>query len=428
MKKAIADALIITVDDEFKVYENGMVLIDGTKIFHVGNYDKEKLSSYGAEEIIEAEGNIIMPGFVNAHTHLPMTLFSGYGSGLPLKQWLEEKIWPAEAKLTPEDIYIASKMGISQMLLSGTTSFLDMYYFIDDMARAIDEMGIRAVLSRAVLDFGGFEERLKESIDSAIKYKAHKMIDIMMGPHAIYTNSEKSLERVRDIAKEYDCPIHVHLSETEGEVQDCIKQHGLTPVRYLEKLGYFDTHVLAAHCVHVTDDDIKILADNEVHVAHNPSSNMKLSSGVAPVQKMIDAGVNVALGTDGASSNNNLDMMEEVHIAALLGKLKDGDPTAIDAKTAIKMATINGAKALNIADKTGSIEKGKSADIIMLDTKSPFSQPKREYLNNLVYSMGRSQIAMTMIEGRVLARNGNIAGFNTDELNQNFNICVDRLC
>jgi len=428
MKKAIINALVITVDEAFSVYEKGMVLIDDGQIDFVGEYDGKKVDNFEAEEIVDANGNIVMPGFINAHTHLPMTLFSGYGSGLPFKEWLEEKMWPAEAKLTSEDIYIGSKMGIAQMLLSGTTAFLDMYYFIDDIAKAIDEMGIRAVLSRAVLDAGGFDQRMKESVESAVKYKDHKMIDIMMGPHAIYTNSKKSLEKVLNAAKEHDCAIHVHVSETEGEFQACTKEHGMTPVQYLAKLGYLDTHVLAAHCVHVTDDDIKILADKNVNVAHNPTSNMKLASGIAPVQKMIDVGVNVALGTDGASSNNNLDMMEEMHVMALLAKLKQGDPTAVDAKQAIQMATINGALALDISDRCGSLEKGKRADIIMLDISSPFAQPEREYLNNLVYSMGRAQVVMTMIDGRVVQRNGKVIGLDMDGLARKFNVCVDRLC
>ena len=428
MRKAITDALVITVDKDFTVYEDGMVLIEDGFIRYVGQQNLTALSEFGASETINADGNIIMPGFVNAHTHLPMTLFSGYGSGLPLKQWLEDKIWPAEAKLTGRDIYIGSKMGIAQMLLSGTTAFLDMYYFIDDMARAIEEMGIRAVLSRAVLDAGGFDERLKESVESAVKYKNHEMIDIMMGPHAVYTNSKKSLERVLEAANTQGCAIHVHVSETEYEVKECMKEHGMTPVEYLDSLGYFDTHVAAAHCVHVTDSDIKTMEDKGVYAVHNPSSNMKLSSGIAPVQKMLDAGVHVALGTDGASSNNNLDMMEEMHLASLLAKLKDDDPTALSAKTAIKMATIEGARALGIDEKCGSLETGKSADIIMLDMSSSFSQPQREYLNNIAYSMGRSQITMTMVRGEILQSKGKVLGLDLQKLNREFNICVDRLC
>ncbi len=428
MKTAIINAIVITVDKDFTVFENGMVLIEDGIISHVGTNDNNTVKQFNADEKIDAEGSIVMPGFINAHTHLPMTLFSGYGSGLPLKEWLEDKIWPAEAKLSGDDIYIGSKMGIAQMLLSGTTTFLDMYYFIDDMARAIDEMGIRAVLSRAVLDFGGFDERLEESIESAKKYKNHNMIDIMMGPHAIYTNSKESLLKVLKAAKENECAIHVHVSETKNEVDDCLKGTGMTPVEYLDSLGYFEENVVAAHCVHVTDEDIKIMAKKNVHAVHNPSSNMKLSSGLAPIQKMLNEGVNVALGTDGASSNNNLDMMEEMHLAALLAKHKDGDPTAVSAETAIKMATANGAKALGIFDKTGSLEKGKRADIIMLDLNSPFSQPKREYVNNIVYSMGRSQIKMTMVEGKVLQKNGVIDGFDFIKLSEEFNICVDRLC
>jgi 5-methylthioadenosine/S-adenosylhomocysteine deaminase len=233
---------------------------------------------------------------------------------------------------------------------------------------------------------------------------------------------------VLDEAKNLGCAIHVHVSETAGEVEACIAEHGMSPVAYLESLGYFETHVAAAHCVHVSNEDIAILAQRGVNAVHNPTSNMKLASGIAPVQKMIDAGVNVALGTDGASSNNNLDMLEEMHIAALLAKLKDGEPTAVDARCAIEMATINGAKALGIDDRCGSLEAGKRADIIMLDMKSAFSYPRREYLNSLVYSMGRGQVAMTMIEGRVLQENGKVLGLDIESLGRTFNNCVDRLC
>ena len=428
MKTTIKNAIVITSDDDFSIYENGMVLINDGKIDYVGECDKKTETAFAAKEVIDAKGNIIMPGLVNAHTHLPMTLFAGYGSGLPLKEWLEDKIWPAEAKLTGEDVYIGSKMGIAQMLLSGTTCFLDMYYFIDDMARAIEEMGIRAVLSRAVLDPGGFDQRLQESVESAQKYKNHKMIDIMMGPHAIYTNGKESLLKVLNAAKENECAIHVHVSETSGEVEACMKENGMTPVEYLDSIGYFDEHVAAAHCVHVTDNDIAIMSKKNVYAVHNPSSNLKLSSGIAPVQKMLDAGVCVAIGTDGASSNNNLDMIEEMHIAALISKHKDADPTAVPAECAIKMATANGAKALGIYDKTGSLEEGKRADIIMLDINSPFSQPKREYLNNIVYSMGRSQIKMTMVDGKVLQKDGDVLGLDLKEITDKFNIYVDRLC
>jgi 5-methylthioadenosine/S-adenosylhomocysteine deaminase len=254
------------------------------------------------------------------------------------------------------------------------------------------------------------------------------MIDIMVAPHAIYTNAKESLRKALDIAKGYNKAINIHLSETSYEVESSYKENSMSPVKYLDEIGMFDVHTVAPHCVHVNDEDIKVLSNKNVSVAHNPSSNLKLSSGIAPIQKMIDAGINVAIGTDGASSNNNLDMIEEMHIAALIAKVYSNDPTALDAKTVIKMATINGAKALGIDNKVGSIEKGKQADLIMIDTKSPFSQPKREYLNNLVYSMGRNQVVMTMVAGKILQKDGKIFGLDMSTLNEQFNNCVDRLC
>lgn len=428
MKKIFINAIVITVDDSFTVYENGMVLVDEDIISHVGDMDQDKINEFNADSVYDLDGNILMPGFINAHTHIPMTLFSGYGSGLPLKRWLEEKIWPAEAKLTGNDVYIGSKMGIAQMLLSGTTCFLDMYFFIDDIARAVSEMGIRAVLSQSLMDVGGTNNSIKECIESIEKYEDNDMIDIMVAPHAIYTNSKESLEKELDVAKQYNKPINIHVSETEFEVESSYNNNGVSPIKYLDNIGVFGVHAIAAHCVHVSDDDIRILSDKNVSVAHNPSSNLKLASGIAPIQKMIDAGVNVTIGTDGSSSNNNVDMIEEMHIAALLGKIYNGDPTALDAETIIKMATINGAKALDIDSKTGSIEVGKQADLIVIDTNSPFSQPKREYLNNLVYSIGRGQVVMTMVGGKVLQSNGQVIGLDLKELDIQFNDCVKRLC
>lgn len=428
MKKIFINAIVITVDDNFTVYENGMVLVDEDIIYYVGNMNQEKINEFNADSVYDLDGNILMPGFINAHTHIPMTLFSGYGSGLPLKRWLEEKMWPAEAKLTGNDVYIGSKMGITQMLLSGTTCFLDMYFYLDDIARAVSEMGIRAVISQSLMDVGGTDNSLVGCIESIKKYEDNDMIDIMVAPHAIYTNSKESLGKELDVAKQYNKPINIHVSETEFEVESSYNNNGVSPVKYLDDIGVFDVHTVAAHCVHVSDDDIRILSNKNVSVVHNPSSNLKLASGIAPIQKMIDAGVNVAIGTDGSSSNNNVDMIEEMHIAALLGKIYNGDPTALDAETIIKMATINGAKALNIDSKTGSIEKGKQADIIVIDTKSPFSQPKREYLNNLVYSIGRGQVVMTMVGGKVLQSNGEVIGLDLKELDIQFNNCVKRLC
>ena len=427
MKQLIKYVRIVTCDEDFTLYDGGMIAIDDGQLTYVGEQDDAYMASFGADEVIEGNDNIVMPGLVNAHTHLSMTLLRGHGSDLPLREWLEDKMWPAEAKLVDRDCYIGSMIGLAEMLRSGTTAFLDMYFHMDQTAEAVKEAGLRAVLTPGVVAGNDLEDRVTGIKKLRADYQEDWCIYVWPGPHAEYTNTTESLKRSVELAKELGCGLHIHLSETEREVEECVARHGMSPVKYFNEIGIFDVPTVAAHCVAVDDDDIKILSEKHVNVVHNPTSNMKLASGCAPVQRMLDAGINVALGTDGAASNNNLDMLEEMHIAALIAKGFTGDPTALNASQVIKMATINGAKALGMEDSIGSLEVGKQADLIMLDGHSVFSRPRGEWLNNLVYSMGRSDVVMTMIDGKILMRDGAYTTIAINKMLEAFDQSATRL-
>lgn len=429
MKRLFKGATIITCNENFDIINNGMIAVYGDSLDYVGEYNREFEEQYAADSTIIANNKVLMPGLINAHTHLAMTLFRGYGGSLPLKQWLKEKIWPAESKLTAKDCAIGAQVGISEMLLSGTTCFLDMYFFMDAIAEVVKKTGIRAVLTRGLLSGDDFDEKLEESRSLYENYHntANNRITVMQAIHAEYTNDEYSIGKSLELAKELDCAMHIHLSETDGEVERCFKRFGVTPVEFFRDIGLFDRPTIAAHCVSLSDDDMKILKEYKVNVVHNPSSNLKLASGFAQIDRMIKAGINVSLGTDGASSNNNLDMMEEMHIAALLAKAVAKDATALDAKSAIRMATINGAKALGLDDEIGSLEKGKRADLIMINQNSPFMLPKNEVCENIVYSANRSNIEMTMVDGCILMERGILRTIKNDDLFNQFEEAVRRI-
>lgn len=429
MKTLIKHPYIITVDSEFTIYADGIIMIDGGIIRHVGDYSEDLAVGFGSDRVIDAAGAIVMPGLINAHTHLTMTLFRGYGGGLPLKEWLEQRIWPAESRLKQGDCYWGSMMGIAEMLLSGTTTFLDMYFFEDETARAVDESGIRAVLSRATMGSDDYGHRLDESVDLFKRFHntADGRIRVMLGPHAEYTNSREAVADCITAARELGAGMHIHLSETEHEVRECHDRHGVSPVEFFDSTGLFELHTAAAHCVVLSDRDMEILKSRGVNAVNNPTSNLKLASGCAPVEKMLKYGINVALGTDGASSNNNLDMIEEMHIASLAAKGYYKDPSALPAHEVIKMATINGAKALGISDMTGSIEAGKKADLIMFDQNSAFLNPPVDIVDNIVHSAGRSDLLMTMVEGRILMDRGMLHTIDADCVRYNFKKTVERL-
>ncbi|MDF2499885.1 MAG: mtaD [Anaerosporomusa subterranea] len=369
-------------------------------------------------EVLDCTGKLAIPGFINTHTHAAMTLFRSYADDMLLMDWLKKKIWPAEAKLTGEDVYWGSLLAIAEMLKSGTTAFADMYFFMDDVARAVAETGIRASLARGMAGVAPTGEQAlleSESFYTQFNGAADGRISVMLGPHAPYTCPPAYLRKVVAMSEKLGAEVHIHLSETAGEVEDCLKEHGKTPIALMEEVGLLQRGVLAAHCVHVTPDDIQLMAERKVRVAHNPGSNMKLASGIAPVEDMLKAGLCVGLGTDGASSNNNLDMMEELRLAALLQKVNRYDPLVIPAGTALSMATENGARCLGF-EKTGKIEAGYRADITLVNMNEPHWYPRHDCLSLLVYAAQGRDVDTVLVDGRILMKNRQLTTIDEERL------------
>jgi len=382
-----------------KVLENVNMLINDDLIEYIG---KESPKEY--EYVIDGDKKLAMPGLVNAHTHLAMTIFRGFADDLPLKEWLETKIWPNEAKLNEEDVYWGSLLGALEMIKTGTIAFSDMYFFMDRVAEVVEMSGLKANLSIGMIaTFGNPDEKLKESLDFAKRWnkKANGRILVSLAPHAPYTCPPQFLEKVVDKALAYDLMIHTHLSETYGEVIEIKEKYGETPIRLMEKVGLFKARVIAAHCVYVDNEEIEILAQNHVGVVHNPQSNLKLASGIAPISEMLEKNVLVGLGTDGASSNNNLDMWEEMRLSALLHKGYKKDPTVVPSQVALSLATENGMKIIGF-DNSGVIDVGKKADLILVDLNKPHFYPRFNLISHLVYSANSQDVDTVIVDGRIL--------------------------
>ena len=354
---------------------------------------------------IDCHGALLMPGLVNAHTHSPLSLLRSGGEGLPLQNWLEQVIWPYEARHTAESCYWGALLNAAECIRSGITCVCDMYIHPQSVARAMSEAGLRALVTPTVTDalLEEIPNLLTQILHLREQWANHPLIRIGIAPHAVYTCGDRLLSAVAKLAERYDLPIHVHVSETAREQQDCLSQHGVTPLAHLDSFGLITPHTLMAHCVWLSDEDMDILLKHNVSVSHNPTSNLKLASGVAEVQKMIDKGINVCLGTDGASSNNNLDMFEEMKLAALLQKGILRKPTAVPAYQALKMATVNGAKALGF-DDLGALKEGYLADMIILDFNRPHLTPNNDVIANLVYSANGGDVAMTIVGGKIVYR------------------------
>jgi 5-methylthioadenosine/S-adenosylhomocysteine deaminase len=373
-----------------------------------------------AEETLDCRDKLITPGLVNAHTHAAMTLFRSYADDMALMDWLQQKIWPAEANLTADDVYWGTQLAIAEMLASGTTAFADMYFFMDQAARACVETGMRASLSRGLIAADGpaEDQRFAENEQLFKDYHGAEngRITVMLGPHAPYTCPPKCMKKVVAIAQRIGAEIHVHLSETQGEVDKCKKIYGKSPVELLNDLGVFDCGTLAAHCVWVSPEDIKILADKKVRVVHNPSSNLKLASGAAPVAAMLEGGVTVALGTDGATSNNKLDMLEEIRMASFLQKLHYMDPTVLPSRQILKLAYQGGAAAIGQGDSIGRIEPGYKADLTIYNTTAPHWCPQHDLVSILTYAAASADVSHTLVDGRVLYRNGEFTTLDIEKV------------
>jgi 5-methylthioadenosine/S-adenosylhomocysteine deaminase len=426
----VRNGLVLTMDRDRTVIPDGAVAVRGGRIAAVGG--QAALGAVRGRKVIDAGGGIIMPGLVNTHTHAAMTLFRGLADDLPLMSWLNDHIFPAEAALDHRQVYDGALLACAEMILSGTTTFCDMYLFEDAVARAAQAAGMRAVVGEVLFDFpsphyGSWEQGLAYTATLIDTYRADPLITVAVEPHSPYLCAPELLQRAFALADRHGRPLVIHLAETEAEVRTIRERYGRTPVEHLESLGVLAPNVLACHCVRLSAADIDRLRRWEVKVSHNPESNMKLASGIAPVPDLLAAGVCVGLGTDGAASNNNLDLFLEMDTAAKLHKLHRLDPTVLDAATVLRMATIDGARALGLGDRIGSLEPGKQADIIVLDLHKPHLTPLYHPESQLVYAARGSDVATAIIDGRVVMENGCILTFDVQTAMDNVNAIAGRI-
>jgi len=409
MDYIIRNTTVLTMNTDDEVLEHVDVVIrDGV----IGKIGPNLAETVPDAQIIDGSGKLVMPGLINGHCHVPMTLLRNYADDMDLQTWLFDHIFPVEDRLNEEDVYWGSLLGIMEMLATGTTCFADMYYHMDGIASAVESSGIRAQLSRGqtCLDTGSdFSQNraMQESVAFIKKWDgaAEGRITTAMAPHAIYTCSPDYIRAIAGTAEKLGVPIHVHLDETVTEHEDCLKNYGKTPTAHLYDLGIFDLKTIAAHCVWITEDDMDLLKEKGVSVIHCPASNLKLASGIAPVPRAHFKGLNICIGTDGASSNNNLNLWEDMYLTSILHKGNTRDPKAITAAETLKMATVNGAKALGMP-YIGTVEEGKKADLIMIDLEKPHLKPLHNICSALVYSAQGSDVCMTMVDGRILYQNG----------------------
>ena len=414
----IKNALILSPNTNFENKQS--ILIKDNLIAEIS----PEIDESDVSKTIDATGKIVLPGLINTHTHLSMTLFRGLADDLSLDSWLNDHIWPMEANLNGDYCYIGALLGAVELIKSGTTTFSDMYFYMEDVARAVDEAGIRAVLSYGMIDFGDEEKRKNEINENLTLFKAcdgmaDGRIKVFFGPHSPYTASEELLIKVRELVDEYNMGIHIHVSETQKEIEDVSAEKGLRPFEYLDKIGFLGPDVVAAHSVWLSDNEIEIIKKNNVKISHNPCSNMKLASGIAPVSKLIENDICVSIGTDGASSNNNLDLIEELKTASLLQKVSTLDPKVLTSDEAVAMGTIKGAETLGLESEIGSIEVGKKADIILIDTNSANMVPDSSSLSsNIIYSANGSNVDTTICDGKILMENKKLTVLDENEIYQ----------
>jgi 5-methylthioadenosine/S-adenosylhomocysteine deaminase len=422
------NAIVLTMDEKLNQYDPGAVAVKGDAIIAVGNEEDIK-NEYSAGEVIDCGGKVLMPGLVNAHTHVPMTLLRGLADDLRLDVWLMGYMLPVEREfVSPEFVRLGTLIACAEQIRSGVTTFNDMYYFEDSVAQAAADVGLRAVCGQTVIrypvpDAQAYEDSLAMAREFIKKWKGHPLIVPAIAPHAPYSTTPEILRACADIATENDVPLHIHISETAFEVENMRSDQGMPVVPYVKKQGILEAKVIAAHCVHIDAGEIRTLHHANTGVAHNPSSNLKLASGFAPVTKMLENGLNVGIGTDGPASNNDLDMFEEVRLASFVAKAASNDPTALPAATALLMATRKGAQALHIGHLTGSLEPGKRADLILVNTSPLHNSPrfKRDPLNayaQLVFASKSTDVTDVMVNGKWLMRNHQLLTLNEAELLQ----------
>ncbi len=402
--------------EEEKIVDKADIFIEENKIKKIGENLDQK-----ADQVLDGENKLLTPGFVNAHTHLGMSYFRNYADDLALMDWLENEIWPIEAKLNAEDIYWSSMLSIIENIKSGVTSFCDMYYEMDRVGDAAIEAGIRGVLTRGMTDVDGKgEEKLQEFDDLYNNYheKSNGRIRVVPAPHAIYTCSTEFLKEIAKRSLErYDSLIHIHLSETLTEVENSKKEYGMTPIEYVNSLGLLDSQIIAAHCVHITDEEIELVKDKKFYPVYNPSSNLKLASGFTPVDKLLKNNITMALGTDGDSSNNNQDFVEEMHIGGIVNKAVTMNEKAVPAIEILKMATINGAKTLGF-EKLGLVKENYLADLTIFDLNSNSFTPRNNLISALVYSANSSDVESVICDGKFIMKNRKIVNVDEEKIRQ----------
>ncbi|MEC7804206.1 MAG: TRZ/ATZ family hydrolase [Pseudomonadota bacterium] len=402
---------LIPVEPAGQVLEEHAVVVGNGRIVALVPA-AEAVSSFAAEKVIERPDHVLIPGLINAHTHAAMTLFRGLADDLPLQEWLEDHVWPAEARWVDSNfVRDGTDLAVFEMIRSGTTCFNDMYYFPDTVAQVAAERNLRACVGMIVIEMKtawaeNFEEYLTKGIKVHDRYREHPLISTAFAPHSTYAVGDNALQRVSALADELDVPIHMHLHETAAEVQQSVDQFGQRPIERLAAIGVLNPQLAAVHMTQLNHEEIMLVAEHGVSVVHCPESNMKLGSGFCPVAELLAAGVNVALGTDGAASNNDLDMLGEMRSAALLAKGVAGNPEAVKAEDALAMATINGAHALGLGESIGSLVVGKWADMVCLNLAAPATQPVHHALSQVVYSASRDQVSDVWVAGRPLLRDG----------------------
>jgi 5-methylthioadenosine/S-adenosylhomocysteine deaminase len=417
----VSGGTVVTMDRVRAIVEDGAVVIKGDTILEVGSR-AELEGKYQAAQTIDARGTLVLPGFVNGHTHVPMTLFRGLHDDVTLDEWLHKYIFPAEAKNVDEEfVRWGTRLAAAEQIRSGITTFADMYYFEDVIAEETKAAGMRGVLGETFIDFPAPDnkseaEMLAYTEKFLKRWQGDPLIQAAPAPHSIYTCSRKTLQDSAALARKYQAPILIHVAEMKKEWEDSEKQNGMSPVGYLNSIGVLGPDVVAAHCIYVDETDRELLAQKQVGCVHNPSSNMMLASGVSPVPEMRAAGVAVGLGTDGpAGSNNDLDLMEEMDLAAKLAKITKMSPTALNAKAVVEMATIDGAKALHMDKEIGSLEPGKKADLILISLDEPNAVPMYDIYAQLAYALKASDVETVVIGGKVVMRDRKLLTVNEEQ-------------
>ncbi|MBW2205585.1 MAG: amidohydrolase [Deltaproteobacteria bacterium] len=414
----VANGTVLTMNQENAVINKGYLGIVGDSISQIGPLSE---GVPDAKMAIDAKGGLILPGLINGHTHAAMTLFRGLADDLPLMEWLNNYIFPVESKMDGDFVYRGTMLACAEMILSGTTTFCDMYLFEDEVARAAKDAGMRSIVGEVLYDFdspnyGSLENGFKYTETLIKKWASDPLISIAVEPHALFTCSPDLLQRADALAKKYQVPLIIHLAETLNEIEEVKNRYGVSPVDHLISLGLAGPHLIADHCVHLDDREIALLAGHGVKAVHMPESNMKLASGVSPVPKLLDAEMTVGIGTDGCASNNNLDLFTEMDMAAKLHKLDNMDPTVLDAPTVLKMATIEGARALDLDTITGSLEPGKKADVIILDTDKPHLTPMYNPFSHVVYAARGNDVSHSIIHGRLVMEDRRLLTLDLQEV------------